>query len=153
MIHQGKDDYAIAALSARKTLFDPKDHRITPVGRCSACWRGYICTYTIADDELLLTELAVWLDGTPPVLFGVTPRRIQRSFASWDEFAASINDDNIGDFFFGGDVKYETCATASPTPASCSSLATSSMSSTCTWDSIPPGNTERSTRSFCARAW
>lgn len=106
MIYRGKDDYAIAALNNQHALFDPKDHGITPVGRCSACWRGYICTYTIEDGEFLLTDLAVWLDGTPPVLFGVTPR-VKPKFASAEEWVASFKEEDAYDFFFGGDARYE----------------------------------------------
>jgi hypothetical protein len=65
-------------------LFDPAGHGITPVTISTACWRGYHCTYEVADGTLLLTKLNVGLGGEDraaaergegPKLFGKVPHR------------------------------------------------------------------------------
>ena len=55
-------------------LFDPTEHGMKPVGRCSACWRGFVCTYSVEGQRLLLDRLAICLDGPAPILFGVQPK-------------------------------------------------------------------------------
>ncbi len=42
-------------------LFDPEQFGLQPEGRCTACWRGYQCWYTVKDDRLLLSRLEVTL--------------------------------------------------------------------------------------------
>jgi hypothetical protein len=65
-------------------LFDPSEHGIQPVTISTACWRGYHCTYEVAEGSLLLTSVTVGLDeehralaerGEGPRLFGKVPRR------------------------------------------------------------------------------
>jgi hypothetical protein len=55
-------------------LFDPAAHGLKPVGRCSACWRGFVCTYAVHNRKLLLDAFVVCLDGPAPPLFGVAPK-------------------------------------------------------------------------------
>lgn len=70
--YRGKD-YSLAGVNGTG-LFDPAAHGIEPVGKCSACWRGFVCTYAVNAQQLLLASLAVCLDGIPPSLFGVSPK-------------------------------------------------------------------------------
>ena len=70
--YRGKD-YAIAGLSG-SALFDPRDHGLEPVARCTACWRGFLCSYLVDHQQLLLTHLAVCLEDPAPALFGVEPK-------------------------------------------------------------------------------
>ena len=65
-------------------LFDPAQHGVQPVTISTACWRGYHCTYEVADGSLFLTRLNIGLGeedrsraerGEGPVLFGQVPRR------------------------------------------------------------------------------
>lgn len=40
-------------------LFEPELYGLRPVGTCSACWRGYQCTYVVRDNQLVLDHLDV----------------------------------------------------------------------------------------------
>jgi hypothetical protein len=64
--------YAIAGKNGTG-LFDPATHGLNPVGKCSACWRGFVCTYAVERGELLLDALAVCLDEPAPALLGAPP--------------------------------------------------------------------------------
>lgn len=55
-------------------LFDPSQHGMKPVGKCSACWRGFVCEYIVDGQRLLLDQLLICLDEPGPVLFGVEPK-------------------------------------------------------------------------------
>lgn len=70
-IFEGRD-YAIAGKKGTG-LFDPTLYDMTPVGRCSSCWRGFVCTYAIEEQHLILDRLEIHLDKPAPPLFGVQP--------------------------------------------------------------------------------
>ena len=57
------DEFAIAGVDGAP-LFDPSSERIEPGVINSACWRGYICTYTTTDGRLLLKELELGYETT-----------------------------------------------------------------------------------------
>src|SRR5262249_3542385 len=38
------------------------------------CWRGFVCTYLVEGQRLLLDQLAINLDEPAPILFGVRPK-------------------------------------------------------------------------------
>jgi hypothetical protein len=40
-------------------LFRPEDIGLAPYSNCTACWRGYVASYEIANDELLLSHLLI----------------------------------------------------------------------------------------------
>lgn len=40
-------------------LFDPAEHGLQPAMISTACWRGYVCSYAVVDDRLLLRQLQV----------------------------------------------------------------------------------------------
>jgi hypothetical protein len=63
-------------------LFVPEAHGLEPQSSCSACWRGYLVGYEVADDRLRLRDLSLFApaeemaaarkgEGKP--LFGVRP--------------------------------------------------------------------------------
>ena len=52
IIFEGQD-YAIVGKKG-KGLFDPTLYDMTPVGRCSSCWRGVVCTYAVEKQQLML---------------------------------------------------------------------------------------------------
>ena len=52
--------YAITAIEG-VGMFDPSDHGVRPRMLSTACWRGYICTYRIEDDALLLSQVELGL--------------------------------------------------------------------------------------------
>ncbi|MFP5352454.1 MAG: hypothetical protein ACLGIB_07825 [Actinomycetota bacterium] len=61
-------------------LFDPLEHGLDPAPTTTANWRGWVATYEIRDDRLLLAELTDvghprGPDATNPVLRGVEPRQ------------------------------------------------------------------------------
>ena len=65
-------------------LFDPTALGIEPQMLHTAAWRGYICTYEVADDELRLARLEIGFDqatqersvaGDPPVIGDARPTR------------------------------------------------------------------------------
>ena len=66
------EQYALTGNSG-KGLFDPTAHGMKPVGRFSACWRGFICDYRIDRQALSLHTLRINLDGQASVLFGIKP--------------------------------------------------------------------------------
>ena len=43
-------------------LFDPADHDIATEAQDTACWRGYVCHYAVANNQLLLDDLQLYLD-------------------------------------------------------------------------------------------
>src|SRR5262249_23756305 len=65
-------------------LFDPREHGIRPTMISTACWRGYHCTYEVAEGCLLLTTVNLGLGpedqaprgrGGGPQLFRRGPNR------------------------------------------------------------------------------
>ena len=58
-ILEGKT-YSIVGIKGDE-LFDPKRLGLTPVGTCTACWRGYVCEYGIRDERLVLETLQMSL--------------------------------------------------------------------------------------------
>jgi hypothetical protein len=72
-------------------LFDPRDLGIEPRMLHTAAWRGYICTYGVADDALRLERLEIGFDqatqeravaGNPP-LIGRASAQQQGSGSAW----------------------------------------------------------------------
>ena len=65
-------------------LFEPAQQGVKAVGWSTACWRGFHCSYEVADGSLLLTQVNLGLGeedtalatrGEGPKLFGKVPRR------------------------------------------------------------------------------
>ena len=75
--------HSIAGINGAR-LFDPASHGIRPVMISTACWRGYHCTYEVAEDTLQLATVNIGLGpddqaaaerGEGPLLFGKSPKR------------------------------------------------------------------------------
>lgn len=64
--------YAIAGKNGYG-LFYPDEHGLKTHGGCTACYRGYVCTYAIHEGRLLLDSLFAFLSGDAPKLFGRSP--------------------------------------------------------------------------------
>ena len=45
-------------------LFDPLDHGLAPRMIHTACWRGYLCRYAVADGELVVDQLTLGAGST-----------------------------------------------------------------------------------------
>lgn len=80
--YRGKS-YSIAGKNG-KGLFDPTQHGMKPVGKCSFCRRGIVCTYSVDGQRLLLDQLAIYLNEPAPVLFDVQPKPPKRGVRSVD---------------------------------------------------------------------
>ena len=88
VFYRGKP-YSLAGISGERELFDPGSHGMKARGTCTACGRGYHCTYAIGDGgQLILRDLAINLELTAaitgvshplpisaPELFGVNPNK------------------------------------------------------------------------------
>jgi hypothetical protein len=81
VVYRGKP-HSIAGING-SGLFDPSEHGLRPVMISTACWRGFHCTYEVAEGSLLLTQVNIGLReedralaerGEGPKLFGRVPR-------------------------------------------------------------------------------
>jgi hypothetical protein len=82
VVYRGKP-HCIAGINGAG-LVNPAEHGITPVMISTACWRGFHCTYEVAEGALLLTKVNIGLAerdraaaerGEGPKLFGKVPHR------------------------------------------------------------------------------
>ena len=71
--------YSITAVGGAG-LFVAEEHGFESRALSSACWRGFICTYAVRDDRLLLDELQLGLEPDHPTvtLHGRKPRTLGR---------------------------------------------------------------------------
>jgi hypothetical protein len=71
-------DHSITGL-AGEGLFDPFQVGWRPVAMSTACWRGFHCSYHVADERLLLDRVTIGLehkpDEPPPLLFDHVPTK------------------------------------------------------------------------------
>lgn len=72
VIYQGTQ-YALTGISGWG-LFDPHEHGLQVGMISTGCWRGYLCEYTVEDDQLFLTSLQVGAADPPSELFGARVR-------------------------------------------------------------------------------
>jgi hypothetical protein len=54
-------------------LFHPSDYNMQPLPRITSCWRGYVCTYKVLQNELLLDSLLINLDREGPAIKDIQP--------------------------------------------------------------------------------
>jgi hypothetical protein len=80
--YRGKD-YLVAGKNGKR-LFDPAEHGLHPVGKCSACWRGFLCSYSVESERLLLDRLSIYLDQPAPILFDTEPKKDRRRLPKFD---------------------------------------------------------------------
>jgi hypothetical protein len=65
-------DWHLAGVNGGE-LFDPARHGVAVRPAGSACWRGFICSYAIADGELHLDDVHLATQGAAPALLGRAP--------------------------------------------------------------------------------
>jgi hypothetical protein len=56
-----------------ENLFHPAEYGKQPLPRITSCWRGYVATYAILDDKLVLSMLQVNLGREGPPVHNVRP--------------------------------------------------------------------------------
>jgi hypothetical protein len=69
--------YALTAVNGQG-LFDPTAHGLQPRPLSTACYRGFVCSYQVDDQQLVLNRLEIGLADQPasgPELLGTRPRR------------------------------------------------------------------------------
>lgn len=66
--------YEFHIVEASETMFDPITHGFQPVSPHTACWRGYILHFAIANRHLLLRTLEVNQKAPSDVWYGVVPK-------------------------------------------------------------------------------
>lgn len=59
-IYKGKE-FSIAGING-DVLFNPYEHGLSPKGTCTACWRGFVSTYAVKNDQLYLDRLDINMD-------------------------------------------------------------------------------------------
>ena len=69
----GEGRYALVGISG-SGLFDPSEHGLRLGMISTACWRGYVCEYTVEDDQLFLTALELSAAEPPDEIFGAEVR-------------------------------------------------------------------------------
>lgn len=78
-------DYSLAGINGGK-LFEPEKHGLRPIESCTACYHGFVCSYALFEDHLVLDNLSVTLSHPAPVLFGVKPSKPKSEHSIWDAF-------------------------------------------------------------------
>lgn len=78
-------------------LFHPQDYDLQPLPPVTSCWRGYVCTYKISNDKLLLDSVQINLDHEGPPINNAHP-----VFSSRDIFDNIYNEINLQMDFTGG---------------------------------------------------
>jgi len=85
-------EYSIVGVNG-KGLFDPLDYDLRPQGLCSACWRGYLCQYTVKENQMQLRWLRINLDSSGqnssefnpgPVINGISPGKPHEDYPIFD---------------------------------------------------------------------
>jgi hypothetical protein len=85
-------EYSIVGVNG-DGLFDPFDFQLRPLGLCSACWRGYLCQYTLKDNKILIKWLRINLEHSDqnqsefnqwPVINGVSPGKPHEDYPMFD---------------------------------------------------------------------
>ncbi len=68
-------EYTIIARQ-NKSLFEPCEQGFSPIPFCTACWRGFYCTYSIDNDHLTVSQLGIGLEtDSPPIWRGTKPSK------------------------------------------------------------------------------
>jgi hypothetical protein len=73
-------EFAISGISDHKTWFKPSRMRLKPDSPTTACWRGYVAHFALANAQLVLDQLHICLVGkdyaprTGPIINGVKPK-------------------------------------------------------------------------------
>ena len=83
-------EFAIAGKNGTG-LFDPLEHGMKPVARCSACWRGYLANYCVTDQSLKLKKLQIALASSATALFGIEPKTYEGKIRIFDVIYENVN--------------------------------------------------------------
>ncbi len=75
-----KDDVFALLRRQGEGLPTPEEFGLEPFGSCTACWRGYVLTFEIVGEELLLEALEVNTRESPPTINGVEAGPGERFF-------------------------------------------------------------------------
>lgn len=70
------EDHSLVGIKGKGRLYDPTEHGIRCVMIHTACWRGYIAEYAVADGELRLAKLTMRVAPETPrpvTVLGVAP--------------------------------------------------------------------------------
>lgn len=82
-VHYRDKTYALAGHQG-DALFDPRAFGIHPMSSCTACWRGYVCSYALRDNTLFLDAISLSMFGQPPVFMNVVPMPDNGQFKIFD---------------------------------------------------------------------
>jgi hypothetical protein len=74
VVYRGQGNHALVGISG-SGLFDPSEHGLRVGMISTACWRGFLCEYTVEDGQLFLTVLELGMAEPPTELFGAHVRR------------------------------------------------------------------------------
>lgn len=75
-------EYALVGING-EGLFDPADFDLRPYSSCTACWRGFVLTYDIRENILLLSKLHINLKEAK-VVNGVEPSTEKDEYSFFD---------------------------------------------------------------------
>lgn len=89
-----ENDYGVSAIEFPGRFFSIKRLGIAPVSLHSACWRGYIATFSIHNGKLILNALdtnngngaaqAVAINGVMPEI--TIPERLSKDYSEWRDW-------------------------------------------------------------------
>lgn len=65
------------------SLFDPEKYGLHPDMQSTACYKGFIISFSVKDGQLYIDTLRVYCrDGAYPVINGITPEKVEENFFS-----------------------------------------------------------------------
>ena len=66
------EEYVFNGAEDVYSLFDPEKYGLHPKAFCTACWKGFIITFGVRDDQLYIDELDIYCeDEKYPAINGV----------------------------------------------------------------------------------
>jgi hypothetical protein len=92
-------EYSIVGVNGQG-LFDPVQYGLNPLGLCSACWRGYLCQYSLKENLLHLNWLRINIGSSNsnnsdvkewPVINGVHPTKPPEDYPIFDSIYQNLN--------------------------------------------------------------
>ena len=92
-------NYSVSGISDGK-LFDPNILNLEPVGTCTACWRGYVASFSLLHSILVLQNLEINLfrddcgnlrDKKGPIINAIMPNDSQQKFSLFNNYYYDLN--------------------------------------------------------------
>ena len=66
------EEYVFSGADDVYSLFDPEKYGLHPSAFCTACWKGFVITFGVRDEQLYIDQLDVFCeDDNYPVINGV----------------------------------------------------------------------------------